>query len=311
MNSNIAISTKGIIKKYKDNIAVKGIDLEIKKGEIFSILGPNGAGKTTLVKMLSTLVDADAGSASIFGYDIKKDADKVRSLIGVTGQYATVDEELTAKENLMIFCRLNGLSKKESKERARELLEEFSLTEAADRTLKNFSGGMRRRLDLATSLISRPALIFLDEPTTGLDPRTRIQMWDTIRKLVASGSTILLTTQYLEEADQLANRVAIIDKGKLVAQGTPDELKLKIGDSQLELRLLNLTQMKKAKDIIEVVIKENVKINENENLITVAINDVKIVVNLLTTLSNEGIHVEEFSVKKPNLDEVFLKLTAN
>src|SRR5690242_11646116 len=230
-NGDWAVEAHGLIKNFGDNRAVDGVNLNVRAGTIYGLLGPNGAGKTTTIRMLATLLRPDAGSARIFGYDVVKESQIVRQLIGVTGQYASVDESLSATENLIIFSRLLGLGRAESKRKAAELLEEFGLTEAAHRPLKNFSGGMRRRLDLAASLIAQPPLIFLDEPTTGLDPRTRNQMWDTIRRLVQTGSTVLLTTQYLQEADELADRIAVIDRGIVVAEGTVDELKSSVGSS--------------------------------------------------------------------------------
>src|ERR1700744_3518025 len=220
-SSELAVEAKSLIKVFGDNRAVHGIDLRVPTGSIYGVLGPNGAGKTTTINMLATLLNPDGGTAKVFGHDVQKEAQIVRQLIGVTGQYASVDETLSATENLVIFSRLLGLSKAEARQKAVDLLEEFGLTEAAKRPIAKFSGGMRRRLDLAVSLIAQPPLIFLDEPTTGLDPRTRTQMWNTIRGLVAEGCTVLLTTQYLDEADQLADRIAVIDRGRKVAQGTP------------------------------------------------------------------------------------------
>lgn len=228
--NELAIQVKGLTKIFKGKKAVDHVDLTIQKGEVFAILGPNGAGKTTTVRMMSTLLKADGGTIEIFGHDARKEAAEVRKHIGLTGQYASVDEDLTAWENLMIFTALNGLNKQEAKAKATQLLEDFTLLEAKDKQIKNFSGGMRRRLDLAVSLIANPPLVFLDEPTTGLDPRTREQMWDVIREMIAKGTTVLLTTQYLEEADQLADHIALIDKGKLVIKGTPDELKQEVDD---------------------------------------------------------------------------------
>jgi len=232
-----AVEANGLVKVFGDNRAVDGVDLSVRTGTVYGVLGPNGAGKTTTIRMLATLLRPDGGEARIFGHDVQREPFVVRQLIGVTGQYASVDETLSATENLMLFCRLNGLSRAESKRKSAELLEAFSLTEAARRPLKNFSGGMRRRLDLAASLIAQPPLIFLDEPTTGLDPRTRTQMWETIRELVATGSTVVLTTQYLDEADQLADRIAVIDRGRVVAEGTSDELKDTVGSQSLQLGL--------------------------------------------------------------------------
>src|SRR4249919_2316936 len=236
-SATLAVSARGLVKNFGDNRAVDGIDLEVRRGEIFGVLGPNGAGKTTMLKMLSTLLEIDGGTAEIFGVDVRQQPHVIRQLIGVTGQDASVDEKLTARENLWLFARLQGVAKAEARTTAERLLEQFALQEAADRPLDQFSGGMRRRLDLAASLITKPPLIFLDEPTTGLDPRTRGQMWDTIRGLVNEGCTVVLTTQYLDEADQLADRIAVIDKGRKVAEGTPDELKTSIGNSTLQLQL--------------------------------------------------------------------------
>jgi ABC-2 type transport system ATP-binding protein len=240
-NARLAIEAQGLKKAFKDNQAVDGIDLKVTQGGIYGILGPNGAGKTTTINILATLMRPDAGTAQVFGYDVVREAQQVRQLIGLTGQFASVDESLTATENLVIFGRLLGLSRVDAKRKAAALLEEFALSEAARRPLSNFSGGMRRRLDLAASLIAQPPLIFLDEPTTGLDPRTRNQMWETIRRLVREGSTILLTTQYLDEADQLANRIAVIDQGRVVAEDTPSNLKASIGAKTLDEVFLALT----------------------------------------------------------------------
>src|ERR671932_2621132 len=236
-----AIEATGLVKVFGDNRAVDGVDLVVEQGAVYGVLGPNGAGKTTTISMLATLLRPDGGSARIFGHDVVREAAVVRGLIGVTGQYASVDEKLSATENLVIFGRLLGLRHGAAKRKADELLEEFSLTDAAKRPLAKFSGGMRRRLDLAASLIAQPPLIFLDEPTTGLDPRTRAQMWDTIRRLVATGSTVLLTTQYLDEADQLADRIAVIDRGRVVAVGTAEDLKASVGTASLQLRLADAT----------------------------------------------------------------------
>src|SRR3954449_1478922 len=255
MNTNssptteLAVSADGLVKTFGDLRAVDGIDLEVRRGEVFGVLGPNGAGKTTMLQMLATLLPMDGGNAEIFGVDVKKHPHVVRQLVGVTGQYASVDENLTARENLFLFGRLLGVEKKRARVTADELLGRFGLEDAADKQISQFSGGMRRRLDLAASLIARPPLIFLDEATTGLDPRTRGQMWDTIRGLVSDGCTVLLTTQYLDEADQLADRIAVIDRGRKVAQGTPDELKLSVGNSTLQLQLSADADQLLARDI--------------------------------------------------------------
>lgn len=306
-----AVEANGLVKVFGDNRAVDGVDLQVRTGSIYGVLGPNGAGKTTTIRMLATLLKADAGSAKIFGYDIGKEPQQVRQLIGVTGQYASVDESLSATENLIIFSRLLGLGRAESKRKAMELLEEFGLTEAAKRPLKNFSGGMRRRLDLAASLIAQPPLIFLDEPTTGLDPRTRNQMWETIRKLVKGGSTVLLTTQYLQEADELADRVAVIDHGKVVAEGTVNDLKESIGTSSLHLSIQDEQYMQEARLIVERVLKVQSAVSAEGGKITSPMADADKVTDLLITLKEAGISLAELSVQKPTLDEVFLTITGS
>lgn len=307
-SNNLAIEVKGLQKVFGDNKAVDGIDLEVPSGMIYGVLGPNGAGKTTTINMLATLLGPDAGTAKIFGHDVVKEPQIVRQLIGVTGQYASVDDKLSAVENLVIFGRLLGLSRKEAKAKANELLEEFGLTDAAKRPLAKFSGGMRRRLDLAASLIAQPPLIFLDEPTTGLDPRTRNQMWDTIRRLVKSGSTILLTTQYLEEADQLADRIAVIDKGRVVAEGTPNELKRSIGAATLQLQISSEAHIAEARSIIEKVLGVKTQ-NPEPKLITAPMKDPDTVTDLLVALKKSSIKLDEVSVQKPSLDEVFFAIT--
>ncbi|MFP4974417.1 ATP-binding cassette domain-containing protein [Paenibacillus sp. CN-4] len=306
-----AVEASGLIKNFGQNRAVDGVDLKVRAGTVYGVLGPNGAGKTTTIRMLATLLRADGGTAAIFGHDIQKEPHIVRQLIGVTGQYASVDESLSATENLVIFSRLLGLGRSEAKRKAAELLEEFGLTEAAARPLKAFSGGMRRRLDLAASLIARPPLIFLDEPTTGLDPRTRAQMWDTIRRLVQAGSTVLLTTQYLDEADQLADRVAVIDRGRVVAEGTVDELKTSVGTSSLQLRVEQPGQTEAARLLIERVLGERSQVIPEAGLITAPMAEAGLVTDLLVALRAGGIGLAEISVQKPTLDEVFLSITGH
>jgi ABC-2 type transport system ATP-binding protein len=306
----LAVEAKGLVKIFGDNRAVDGVDLSVPVGSIYGVLGPNGAGKTTVINILATLLKADGGSAKIFGHDVEHEAQIVRQLIGVTGQSATVDEKLSATENLVIFGRLQGLNKKEAQKKAVELLGEFSLTDAAKRPLEKFSGGMRRRLDLAASLIVKPPLIFLDEPTTGLDPRTRNQMWETIRRLVAAGSTILLTTQYLDEADQLADRIAVIDHGKVVAEGTPAELKAKIGAATLHLHLTNKDDALQARNIVQKVLKVNAATPEPA-LVSAPMTDPERVTDLLIELRQAKIKLAEVSVQDPTLDEVFLALTGD
>ncbi|EPY07105.1 daunorubicin resistance ABC transporter ATPase [Paenibacillus alvei TS-15] len=306
-----AVQARGLVKTFGDNRAVDGVDLNVRAGSIYGVLGPNGAGKTTTIRMLATLLRQDAGEARIFGHDVVKESHIVRQLIGVTGQYASVDETLSATENLIIFSRLLGLGRAEARRKAADLLEEFGLSEAAKRPLKNFSGGMRRRLDLAASLIAQPPLIFLDEPTTGLDPRTRSQMWDTIRRLVDTGSTVLLTTQYLDEADQLADRIAVIDRGQVVAEGTVDELKASVGTSSLHLRLQHEKDIADARAIVDQVLQVRSNVTAEAGTITAPMADADQVTDLLIALRNKEIRLAEISVQKPTLDEVFLTITGN
>ncbi|GMA65434.1 ATP-binding cassette domain-containing protein [Alicyclobacillus fastidiosus] len=306
-----AVEAQGLVKVFGDNHAVDGVNLNVRTGTVYGVLGPNGAGKTTTIRMLATLLRPDAGSARIFGHDVVKESQIVRQLIGVTGQYASVDETLSATENLVIFSRLLGLGRAEARRKATELLEEFGLLEAAKRPLKKFSGGMRRRLDLAASLIAQPPLIFLDEPTTGLDPRTRAQMWDTIRRLVQSGSTVLLTTQYLDEADQLADRIAVIDRGRVVAEGTVDELKASVGTSSLQLRVQNPGDIESARHAVEKVLGVQSIVSPEAGRITAPMAEADRVTDLLITLRELEIHLAEMSVQKPTLDEVFLTITGH
>jgi ABC-2 type transport system ATP-binding protein len=305
--SDTAIVIKNLKKSYGENDVLKGIDISVKRGTMLALLGPNGAGKTTTVRIMSTLLKFDGGSVKIDGIDVAKDPDAVRRIIGLTGQSAAVDEMLTGRENLVMMGRLYRLTKKSAKVRAEELLEEFDLVDAANRPLKTYSGGMRRRLDLAVSLIATPPTIFLDEPTTGLDPRSRIAMWDIINKLKAGGTTILLTTQYLEEADQLADRIVVIDGGKVIAEGTAKELKSKIGNDRLELTFAN----KKAFSAAEKELNKTVAdANDKELTLSVVISDTnKDVQKTLKTLSKSNIKIESMAVHKPTLDDVFLSLT--
>lgn len=309
-NSVPAVEAAGLVKTFGKNRAVDGVNLTIPAGTICGVLGPNGAGKTTTINMLATLLKPDAGTAKIFGYDVRDDTQIVRQLIGLTGQYATIDESLTAMENLKIFARLLGFSRVESKRKAEELLEEFSLSEAANRELSKFSGGMRRRLDLAASLLSSPPLIFLDEPTTGLDPRTRTQMWQTIRTLVKNGSTVLLTTQYLDEADQLADKIVVIDKGKVVANDTPAGLKRSVSASSLQVTVKNPKYALKAAQIAEKVLGSKVQVSEASE-ITVPLFDTIKLADVLTALKETEIDITAINVREPSLDEVFFALTGD
>ena len=308
--SKMAVQARDLVKIFGDNYAVNGVDLAIPAGGIYGVLGPNGAGKTTTIRMLATLLKPDRGSAMVFGFDVVKDSHVVRQLIGVTGQYASVDEKLSATENLFIFCRLLGLSSRDARRKTSDLLEEFGLTEAAKRPLAQYSGGMRRRLDLAASLINQPPLIFLDEPTTGLDPRTRNQMWNTIRRLVSEGSTVVLTTQYLDEADQLADRIAVIDRGKVIAEGTPAELKARVGRASLELVIADREDLAQAAEMIEQILLTEIHVT-GANVITAPLADAEVIADLLLALRGAHIELAGLSVKSPSLDEVFLTLTGH
>jgi len=305
--TDYVIKAKGLTKSYGKNHVLKGIDLQVERGTMLALLGPNGAGKTTTVRILSTLLSFDKGSISVEGYDVSSQADEVRGVIGLTGQSAAVDELLTGRENLFMMGRLYRLTKESAKARAEELLEEFDLVDAADRPAKTYSGGMRRRLDLAVSLIAAPPVIFLDEPTTGLDPRSRLAMWAIIKKLMAQGTTILLTTQYLEEADQLADRIVVIDNGKVIAEGTAKELKGKVGKDRLELTLSNNVAFTKAIDLLGKDVADSDKKNRT---VTVVIKDTnKDIKAVLETLSSNKVTLESMAVHKPTLDDVFLSLT--
>ncbi|MFI1919020.1 ATP-binding cassette domain-containing protein [Nocardia sp. NPDC020380] len=313
----LAIEADDLVKVFGAQRAVDGVSLAVPRGAVYGVLGPNGAGKTTTIRMLATLLRPDGGSARIFGHDVVAEPTAVRSLVGVTGQYASVDEKLTATENLVIFSRLLGLSRSDSRAKAVELLEEFGLTEAANKPLENFSGGMRRRLDLAASLISRPPLLFLDEPTTGLDPRTRAQMWETIRRLVREGSTVLLTTQYLDEADQLADRIAVIDHGRVIADGTSDELKASVGLSALQLTLGDRDRIEEARILVSEFLSRasgkpvEATITPEAGRITAPLPDPSVTTDILIRLREHDIRIEEINVAKPSLDEVFFALTGH
>ena len=301
------IEARGLTKSYGKNQVLKGIDLRVERGTMLALLGPNGAGKTTTVRILSTLLAHDGGTVTVDGHDVRTEADRVRSVIGLTGQAAAVDELLTGRENLVMMGRLYRLTAASARVRALELLQDFDLVEAADRPARTYSGGMRRRLDLAVSLIATPPVLFLDEPTTGLDPRSRLAMWEIIRKLLAGGTTILLTTQYLDEADQLAGRIVVIDDGRVIAEGTPSALKSRVGNDRLELTLLDERSFAQAltelgDDVIDA--------NPREFTATVMIKDTNVDVRrALDTLARAAIAVQSLAVHKPTLDDVFLSLT--
>lgn len=311
MTTVASVYANGLVKTFGELRAVDGIDLEVRQGEIFGVLGPNGAGKTTMLRMLATLLPIDAGQARVFGVDVAREPHRVRQLVGVTGQYASVDEDLTATENLWLFGRLQGLRSAEARATALGLLAQFGLEEAADKPISQFSGGMRRRLDLAASLITRPPLIFLDEPTTGLDPRTRGEMWDTIRGLVADGCTIMLTTQYLDEADQLADRVAVIDRGRKVAEGSPDELKTSVGDSTLQLQLAESADQDLARQVVWRVVGREPVLTPESGRMNVSLDTADGAADVLIGLRQAGLTITAVSVARPTLDEVFLALTGH
>ncbi|MBA2693011.1 MAG: ATP-binding cassette domain-containing protein [Rubrobacter sp.] len=307
--SELAVHAEGLVRNFGDNAAVDGVDLKVAPGEIYGFLGPNGAGKTTTIRMLATLLPPSSGSAGIFGHDIVREADEVRSRVSLTGQFASVDEDLTGGENLVLIARLLGHSRRESKARAAELLEAFELSEAASRQVKKYSGGMRRRLDIAASIVVTPDLLFLDEPTTGLDPRSRNQVWDIIRTLASEGTTVLLTTQYLDEADRLADRIAVIDHGKVIAEGTPGELKASVGAGALHVRLADPESRPEANRILSHSLGASMHLESDPAALSARVSDPEKVAHALAELSRSGIAITDFALGQPSLDEVFLALT--
>jgi ABC-2 type transport system ATP-binding protein len=308
-NPKLAIETSGLVKVFGQTRAVDGVDLAVRTGMVYGLLGPNGAGKTTTIRMLATLLRPDSGTARVFGHDIVGQADAVRGRVSLTGQFASVDEDLTGLENLVLLARLLGHSRARSKTRARELLDAFGLAEAAGRQVKKYSGGMRRRLDIASSIVVTPDLIFLDEPTAGLDPRSRNQVWDIVRALVAGGTTVLLTTQYLDEADQLADRIAVIDHGKVIAEGTPGELKASVGSGALHVRLRDPEDRPEAERVLSQALGVRVRIESDPAALSARISDPERVAHALAELSRSGVAVTDFALGQPSLDEVFLALT--
>jgi ABC-2 type transport system ATP-binding protein len=305
--SNTAIAVSGLRKAFKDKTVLDGIDLDVRAGTVFSLLGPNGAGKTTTVNVLTTLMRADAGTVRVAGHDVATETKAVRAAIGVTGQFAAVDELLTGQENLQLMADLNHLGSAEARRLVTDLLKRFDLAESAQKLAATYSGGMRRKLDLAMTLVGNPQIIFLDEPTTGLDPRSRRTMWGIIRELVTDGVTVFLTTQYLEEADQLADRIAVLDQGRLVAEGTPDELKRQVPGSHVRLRFTDVTEFDKAARVLTASTRDD----DDLTLRVPSDGGAKSLRAVLNRLDEQSIDVEEFSVHTPDLDDVFLALTGH
>jgi ABC-2 type transport system ATP-binding protein len=305
----LAIEAKSLAKSFGTTKAVDGLDLAVPAGGVYGVLGPNGAGKTTTIRMLATLTHPDGGSATVFGHDVISDADEVRSCVSLTGQFASIDEDLTGVENLVLLARLLGHGKAAAKGRAAELLHAFGLTEAAGKQAKHYSGGMRRRLDIAASIVVTPRLLFLDEPTTGLDPRSRNQVWEIVRALVDAGTTVLLTTQHLDEADQLAGRIAVIDSGKVIAEGTPGELKASVGSGSLHVRLSDPQRRNDAHGLLQELFASPVQFGADPVSLTARVDDNELAARALLRLADAGIEVSNFAIGQPSLDEVFLTLT--
>ena len=307
-----AIEVEGLVKRFGDVLAVGGVDLVVPQGSIVGLLGPNGAGKTTTVRVLTTLLTPDEGRASVGGYDVVKYPDEVRKQIGLSGQYAAVDEYLTGRENLDMVGRLYHLSPKLSRSRASELLERFDLSDAADRPAKTYSGGMRRRLDLAASLVARPRLVVLDEPTTGLDPQSRLGMWDVIRELVTDGATVLLTTQYLEEADLLADSVVVIDHGVAIARGTPDDLKSQVGGERVELVVRDAESLPSAAEAVSRVTGTTPDLDHDARRVTAHVSGgAGVLVDVVRAMDDASITIDDVALRRPTLDDVFLSLTGH
>jgi ABC-2 type transport system ATP-binding protein len=306
----LAIEAEGLVRTFGDVRAVDGVDLNVATGSVYGVLGPNGAGKTTTIRMLATLLRPDAGHARVLGHDIVAEADAVRRAVSLTGQLASVDEDLTGRENLILLGLLLGLRRRDAKVRAQELLEAFGLLDAAGRLVKGYSGGMRRRLDIAASIVVTPRLMFLDEPTTGLDPRSRNQVWDIVRALVAEGTTILLCTQYLDEADQLADRIAVIDHGKVIAEGTPGQLKASVGSGALRVRLLDPADREEAERILSRELG-SVSLEPDPAALTASCADADRGAVAVAELTRAGVRIADFSLGQPSLDEVFLALTGH
>jgi ABC-2 type transport system ATP-binding protein len=306
-----AIETRGLAKRFGDTRALGGVDLSIRQGTVYGLLGPNGAGKTTTIRILATLLTPDAGTATVLGHDVVRDARRVREKVSLTGQYASVDEDLTGHENLVLMGRLLGLSWRPARARAGELLDAFGLAEAAARQVRTYSGGMRRRIDIAASLVAIPEILFLDEPTTGLDPRSRNQVWDLVRRIAAEGTTVLLTTQYLDEADRLAQRMAVIDHGRVIAEGTSRDLKAMVGASALHLRLASADQQSRARELVSRVLGDGLLPVADATSVAARLANPAQAADVLDALTRDNVELAEFSVGNPSLDEVFLALTGH
>jgi ABC-2 type transport system ATP-binding protein len=308
--TSLAIEAVGLVKSFGASRAVDGVDLAVRRGSVYGVLGPNGAGKTTTIRMLATLLRPDAGSARVLGHDVVAEADAVRGLVSLTGQLASVDEDLTGRENLVLLARLLGLGRAGARTRAGELLDAFGLAEAAGRLVKTYSGGMRRRLDIAASIVVTPELMFLDEPTTGLDPRSRNQVWDIVRALVAEGTTVLLCTQYLDEADQLADGIAVIDRGRVIAEGTPAQLKASVGFGTLHVRLLDPDQRPAAQRLLAARLGA-VHPEPDPAALAGSCADADLAAEAVAELARSGVRIAGFALGQPSLDEVFLALTGH
>jgi daunorubicin/doxorubicin transport system ATP-binding protein len=304
-----AIETERLSKTFGEKRALDELNLSIRGGSVYGLLGPNGAGKTTAIRVLTTLLQPSGGKAVVLGFDVVRDARAVRQKISLTGQYASVDEDLTGQENLVLVSRLLGMSWGEARKRAKELLLAFGLAEAASAQVRTFSGGMRRRIDIAASLVTRPEILFLDEPTTGLDPRSRNQVWDLVRQIAADGTTVLLTTQYLEEADRLAERMAVIDNGQVIAEGTSHQLKSSIGGNALRFQLANPAQREQARALVNRVVGDSVLPNTDPTAISLTVSGASVAAQVLSALCEAQIQLTDFSLGAPSLDDVFFTLT--
>ncbi len=310
-NSN-SIIADNVVKHFGDIKALDGVSIAAETGKVLGLLGPNGAGKTTLVRILTTLLKPDSGQVSVGGIDVLRRKQRVREIIGLAGQYAAVDEILTGRENLVMVGRLYHMPRQQAKERAAELLEQFALTEAADRSVKTYSGGMRRRLDLAASMVARPSILFLDEPTTGLDARARIAMWETIRELVSDGTTLLLTTQYLEEADELADQIVVIDHGRVIAEGTADQLKANMAADFIDITVSNPLETAKASELLQVLSDESPHTDAQRGHVSIAVESgAQSIAEVVRLLDAQSVSIAELNLRRPSLNDVFLSITGH